>query len=138
MNIEKFRKYYDTFVISIILFLFYLYILTILWNTGRRLDIVKFLAPAFGMLFFYCGVLMENIKRNWFIGIRTPWTLSDDRVWEKTHKIGGKLFKISGVISLTGIFFPRPAVFFIIVPVLLFSLYTLIFSYFEFKRITKS
>ncbi|MEM1515464.1 MAG: SdpI family protein [Candidatus Bathyarchaeia archaeon] len=42
------------------------------------------------------GILCEDSKRNWFIGIRTPWTLSSDRVWEKTHRLGGKLFKTAG------------------------------------------
>lgn len=134
-NIELFRRYYETFIVIIILFLFYIYLLTFFWNTGMRFDIVRFLAPAFAILFFYCGILMENSKRNWFIGIRTPWTMSDDKVWEKTHNIGGKLFKISGIISLGGILSPRLAIFFIIFPVILFTIYTFIYSYFEFKKI---
>ncbi|HIQ49880.1 MAG TPA: SdpI family protein [Nanoarchaeota archaeon] len=48
-----------------------------------RLNIIQVLTPAFGVLYFYCGILTENAKRNWFIGIRTPWTLSNERVWEK-------------------------------------------------------
>lgn len=95
---------------------------------------IQFLAPAFGMLFYCCGILTENAKRNWFIGIRTPWTLSNEKVWEKTHKIGGKLFKIAGVIALLGIAFQSYALFFILVPVILVATYTTVYSYIEYQK----
>jgi len=65
----------------------------------------QMMVPALGILFYYCGILIENAKRNWFIGIRTPWTLSNEKVWERTHKIGGKLFKIAGLIAFLWYFF---------------------------------
>jgi len=86
-NIQQFRKYFDGFVVLIMVFLFYLYLLTIFWNSGNRFNMIAFLSPAFAILFYYSGILIENTKRNWFIGIRTPWTLSSDRVWDKTHKL---------------------------------------------------
>ena len=83
------------------------------------------------------GVLIEKSKRNWFVGIRTPWTLSSDRVWEKTHKIGGKLFKIAGAIVIIGMFFPDYLTWFILVPILIAAIFPVIYSYFEYRRITK-
>ena len=133
-NIEKFRKYFDGFVVLIILFLFYLYLLTIFWNFGVKFSMNQVLPPAFGILFFYCGILIEKAKRNWFIGIRTPWTMSSEKVWEKTHKIGGRLFKISGIIALLGIFFPGLALFFVLIPVIFVVIYTVIYSYFEYRK----
>jgi uncharacterized membrane protein len=87
-----------------------------------------------GFLFYYVGVVCEHSKRNWFIGIRTPWTLSSDRVWEKTHKIGGRLFKAAGVVALIGVFFQRHAVWFILIPVLSVAVYTILYSYLEYQR----
>ena len=136
-NIEKFRKYYDGFVVLIIVYLFYVYLLTIFWNIGIRFSMVQPLAPAMGILFYYIGILTENAKRNWFIGIRTPWTLSSEKVWEKTHKIGGKLFKIAGIITFIGVFFQRYALFFILVPIILVATYTIIYSYFEYQKETR-
>jgi len=133
-NIEKFRKYYETFIVAIILFLFYIYILTLVWNLGITFDMNRFLIPAFGILFYYAGILVENAKRNWFIGIRTPWTLSSEVVWEKTHRIGGKLFKIAGIIALLGIFVPQYTFFLVMIPVLSFSLYVIAYSYFEYQK----
>jgi len=133
-NIKKFRNYFDWFIILIVLFLFYLYLLTIFWNRGTRFDMVLLLTPAFGILFYYAGILIENAKQNWFIGIRTPWTLSNEKVWDKTHKLGGKLFKAAGIISFFGILFKNYSLFFVIIPVLFFSIYTVIYSYFEYQK----
>ncbi|HEY9246476.1 MAG TPA: SdpI family protein [Candidatus Methanoperedens sp.] len=133
-NIQQFRKYYDGFVVVILVFLFYLYLLTILWNTGYTFNMITFLSPAFAILFYYVGILVENAKRNWFIGIRTPWTLSSDKVWDKTHKIGGKLFKIAGILALLGIFFESYAILIIAVPVIIVSIYTVAYSYLEYQK----
>ena len=133
-NIQQFRKYFDGFVVLIMVFLFYLYLLTIFWNSGFRFNMITFLSPAFAMLFYYSGILIENAKRNWFIGIRTPWTMSSDKVWEKTHKIGGKLFKIAGIVALGAVFFEKDAIFFVIVPIIIFSIYTFLYSYLEYQK----
>lgn len=136
-NIEKFRNYYDGFIVLMIVFLFYVYLLTIFWNVGLRFNMIQLLAPAFGILFYYCGILIENAKRNWFIGIRTPWTLSSDKVWERTHKIGGRLFKITGVVGLLGVLFHDYAMLFILMPVILITAYTVLYSYFEYQKETR-
>jgi len=136
-NIAKFRKYFDGFIVLIMVFLFYIYLLSIAWNFGKRFDMGRMMVPALDILFYYCGILIENAKRNWFIGIRTPWTLSNEKVWERTHKIGGKLFKIAGLIAFLGIFFPNYVFYFILVPALLFTFYTIIYSYFDYQKETK-
>lgn len=134
-NIEKFKTYYERFVLLILGFLLYLYLFTILWNQGVKLPIITFLIPSFAILFYYLGVLLEHAKQNWFIGIRTPWTLSNNTVWDKTHKVGAKLFKVAGVISLLGLVFSQLAFFFVLVPVILFATYLVVYSYSEFKRL---
>ena len=133
-NIEKFRKYFDVFIVLITLFLFYIYLLAIAWNTGMRFDMGRAMVPAMGILFYYIGVLLKHAKRNWFIGIRTPWTLSSDKVWEKTHEIAGKFFKIAGVIALLGIFFPQWVFLIVVAPVLLFVIYIFVYSYFLYQK----
>ncbi|MGB8216529.1 MAG: DUF1648 domain-containing protein [Candidatus Methanoperedens sp.] len=133
-NIQEFRKYYDGFIVLIMVFLFYLHLLTIFWNLGYTFNMITFLSPAFAILFYYSGILIENAKRNWFIGIRTPWTLSSDKVWDKTHKIGGKLFKIAGIVALFAIFFESYAILVIVVPMITVSIYTVVYSYFEYQK----
>ncbi len=133
-NIEKFRKYFDDFMVLMIIFLFYIYVLTLVWNIGLRFDMGQAIIPAIGLLFYYVGTLLVNTKRNWFIGIKTPWTLSSDKVWEETHRVGGKLFKLAGIIVILGLFFLKWLLWFVVVPVILFALCTFIYSYFVYQK----
>lgn len=136
-NIEKFRKYFDRFILLILLFLFYIYGLTLWWSLGGRFNMNVFLAPAFGALFFCIGSLVANAKMNYTIGIRTPWTLANEEVWRKTHELGGKLFKITGVLALCGIIFSGMAIWFILAPVFATTVAIVIYSYVEYRRQTK-
>jgi immunity protein, SdpI family len=133
-NIAKFRSYFDLFILMLFGFLFYLYLLTILWNLGYRFNIVQLMAPAFGLLIYYVGVLTENAKQNWFIGVRTPWTLSSETVWNKTNRLAGKLFKATGVLAMLGAAFPEQAIFFILVPLVLAGIYPIVYSFREYQR----
>ena len=66
------------------------------------------LAPAMGGLYYGIGVLMGSTRLNWFVGIRTPWTLSSEEVWDSTHAMGAKLFKLCGVLAFAGLFDRSP------------------------------
>jgi len=131
-DIDKFRWHFDVFTLLLFCFLFYLYVLTVLWNLGYRFNIIQLLAPAFGLIIYYSGVMMENAKQNWFIGIRTPWTLSSESVWDKTNRLAGKLFKGAGVLAALGTVFPEYAILLILVPVILAAIYPVIYSYQEY------
>lgn len=136
-NIKSFEKDYDLFILFMILFFLAIHIISILWNLGYQINMNLIITPLFAALFFYIGIFLKKTKRNWFIGIRTPWTISNDKVWEKTHNLGSKLFKLSALISLVGLIFLNYAIFFIIVPVITFSIYIVIYSYFEYKKLKK-
>ncbi|MFA5992934.1 MAG: DUF1648 domain-containing protein [Candidatus Pacearchaeota archaeon] len=132
-NIRKFSSYYYGFILLFVFYMFYIYILTLVSNLGFVINFTQFLSPAMGVLFFCVGILIEKSKRNWTIGIRTPWTLSSDFVWKKTHNLGGKLFKISGVICFVGIVLPKYAFFLIIIPVIISAIVSFVYSYFVYR-----
>lgn len=136
-NIEKFRGYFNNFVLLIIVFLFYIYLLVLFWNFGYRFSFIKMILPAFSILFYYTGVVVAKAKRNWFVGIRTPWTLSSDKVWDATHKLGGILFKVIGVLSLSGFFFEKYSFYLVVVPALLVAVITMAYSYFKYIKETR-
>jgi uncharacterized membrane protein len=135
-GIEKFQLGYDWFVFGFVAFMSTIHGLGILWNLGYRFDMTRVIAPAIGVLFFGIGYLMDKIKFNWFVGIRTPWTLSNEEVWEKTHQIGGKVFKACGVCSFLGILFEGLyALILILSPVLLATIYLTYYSYSEYQKL---
>ena len=137
-NIAEFRSVYNIFIVSIIGFLTYLHILTLVWNLGIPMNMTLWLTPAFAALFFMVGVMIGKAKQNYMIGIRTPWTLANTTVWEDTHRVGGIVFKVCALISLVGMLFPAVSFFFMIGPILLGALGLVIYSYIRFAQIERS
>lgn len=133
-NILEFREYYEGFILVFVAFFTYLNFITIAWNLGYSFNMGAMLVPAVGVLFIYIGFLCGKSRQNWFIGIRSPWTLSSERVWEKTHFLAKKVFIAVGVLwILLGVLFPKM----ILVPVaivLLASVGLFAYSYFAYRK----
>ncbi|TAH67590.1 MAG: SdpI family protein [Methanosarcina mazei] len=133
-NIEMFRKHYEGFRLVLIIFLVLVHLHILLWNTGTQISPNAVIPLGIGLLFYYAGVLTENAEQNWFIGIRTPWTLSSENVWKRTNCLGGKLFRIAGITAFSGVFFPEYAIYFILVPAVIVVVITVVYSYLEYKK----
>jgi len=134
-NIAKFRGLFNVFIAVMMAFLLYLHVLTILWNLGRQsFRMSTALLPALGLILIFAGLMMRQAKRNFSIGIRTPWTLSSDRVWDQTHRLGGVLFIVSGVLAMLGAVFPSPTSFWLVLgPVMASSVFLVAYSYFLWR-----
>jgi len=70
----------------------------------NTIPFVRFIIAGSAALFLILGNYMPKTRANWFLGIRTPWTLSSDVTWEKTHRLGGRLFMLAGVLGIIGAF----------------------------------
>lgn len=139
-NIAQFRDVFNLFIMLIVAFMLYLYALTLRWNLGYTdFGMSEAMLPAMGILFFFIGFLLRKAKRNFFIGIRTPWTLSSDRVWDETHRLGSVLFMVSGVLAFLGSLFGGTTAFwFLLVPIIGSTLITLVYSYVIYQREVKA
>jgi uncharacterized membrane protein len=139
-NIAQFRNSFNLFIVLIVGFMVYVYTLTLLWNLGyTNFGVGKAMMPALGVLFIFVGYTLRKAKRNFFIGIRTPWTLSSERVWDETHRIGAILFTISGVLALLGSFFGGMTAFvMLMVPILGSAIFLVIYSYILYQRETNA
>ena len=133
-NYAAFRKEYDAFVSLIIGFMAYIYALTLAYNLGYAFNLTQFMAPAFAVLFYYAGAMMEKAKQNWFVGVKTPWTLSSERVWNKTHAIAGKMFKAAGIIALLGIVMPAVGLIASVAVLLAAAVFSVVYSYLEYQK----
>lgn len=134
-NFVGFQNYYYGFIIVFNVFMLFMHIYMILWNAQiARFKPTSLVSVATGMLLYASGVLVKNSKRNWFAGIRTPWTLSSDTVWDKTHHMGGHLFKAAGILISFSVFVPKLAVWLILVSSLGVSLITVIYSYVIYRQ----
>jgi uncharacterized membrane protein len=134
-NVAAFREQYDTFVVLLIAFLTYVHGLVLAANAGYVFGMVQALAPAIGALYYYVGVLSAHAERNWFVGIRTPWTISDDEVWKRTHQRAAPLFKFAGVTAALGALVPAYAELLLATPVFAVALYSTVYSYVAYRKV---
>ncbi len=136
-NLKKFALQYNTLGLLLVAFFAYLHYLVIFASIVEQINMMRLISPALGIIFFYVGILLNKAKQNYTVGIRTPWTLANEKVWEQTHKKGGILFKISGTIALFGLVFAEYAFILVIVPILISSIFLFIYSYYLFKKTKK-
>ncbi|MCC7570238.1 DUF1648 domain-containing protein [Candidatus Micrarchaeota archaeon] len=135
-NFQHFKDVYYGFILVFVFFMFYLFLLTLFWNLGHSFNFTQFILPAFSILFFYIGVVLPKLKQNWFMGIRTPWTISNEMVWDLTHEKAGVLFRLYSIFILFAFFVPSALLFFM-APIFLIAAYLFIYSYLTFKRLVE-
>lgn len=137
-NIKSFQKYYDRFLLVLIGYFFYIHFVVIIWNGGIRFSILQFIAPAFGMLLYHMGKVIDKTKRNYLIGIANPWSMHDEKLWKKTHTFAATIFRTAGIFTCFGFLFHNQALYFILAPLLFAIIYTYLYSYHEFKLLYHS
>ncbi len=138
-NYEKFKSSYVIMMNSLGLVFIIIHLGTIGFNLGYNIDISFIVPLAIGVLFIIIGNYMPKFKHNYLVGIRTPWTLANETVWNKTHRLGGKVFVIMGLTAILTIFLEGDWRFIIFLSVTLGGVaYLFIQSYFYFKQETKS
>ncbi|MEM5812412.1 MAG: SdpI family protein [Candidatus Aenigmatarchaeota archaeon] len=133
-NIKKFIIYYDGMVVLSAGFMLYIYLIVAASNIGLGIDTAKAIIPCVSSLLFYVGFLCTKSKRNWFIGIRTPWTLSSDKVWEKTNRLGGRLLEAYSIVFLLGFFVSQDFFILLLFVLILIFIFTTVYSYFEYRK----
>jgi uncharacterized membrane protein len=139
-NIALFREAFNLFIVLIVAFMLYLYGLSLAWNLGSTdFEMSRAMLPAIGLLFIFIGFMMRQAKRNFSIGIRTPWTLSSDTVWNETHRIGAVLFMICGALAFIGGFFGGMTAFWMMfAPIIASMIFLLVYSYLLYQRETRT
>lgn len=95
----------------------------------------KMIFVIIGLLFTFLGNYFKTIKPNYFIGIRTPWTLENEDVWKKTHLLGGKLWFIGGLLMAMTFVLPNKIQFNTFMGITaVISIVPIVYSYLEFKK----
>ncbi len=133
----KHKKAYYIFRIIIILFLIIIHWATMSTALGHEINVGLIVKLGIGLLFIIIGNYMPQIRQNYFFGIKTPWTLANDLVWKKTHRLGGITFIIAGVLMVIAAFFKGMVVGVLSIGSLIIATAVpLIYSYIEYKKIS--
>jgi len=132
---QQFMKPYKIFQ-SIIIFIMFAIYLTASFNAlGYPVNISIIVPALIALLFIILGNYMGKLKQNYFVGIKTPWTLSSEDVWNKTHRFGGKVFVIGGLVLMIVPFVPENLSFAVFLIDIIFIIFTpIIYSFLIHKK----
>jgi uncharacterized membrane protein len=99
---------YDVVVLAIVVFMALLNAAILATVFGLNVNIFAVIAILVGILFVAVGAVLDQLRPNWFVGIRTPWTLSSERAWVATHRAGRPVFIAMGVLLVLAGLVQRP------------------------------
>jgi uncharacterized membrane protein len=131
------KKYVDRFLVVLLLFLLVVQGTTTGVALGYRIDVVYVINVAAGLMFIVLGNYMGKIQRNFWAGIRTPWTLASDVVWERTHRVGGWLIVLSGMVTIVMNFFAPLRAIALVGPLLVVMVIVVVYSYVVYQRLER-
>lgn len=134
-NVESFRAVYDWFVVLLVGLLSLVHVGIVAYNLGYRFPFVSLVLVAAAGLLYYAGVVVDRSEQNWFVGIRTPWTLESEEVWDRTHAVGAPLFKLCAASTLLAAVFTEWALVLTVAPLLLTAAITVGYSYRLYQRL---
>ena len=99
----------------------------------------NYIILAIGILYIILGNYFKTIRANYFIGIRTPWTLENEIVWKETHKMAGKMWFAGGIVIALGsvVLDKKPNFILFIIVTSIITIIPVVYSYLKFKKISK-
>lgn len=134
-NYAKFGGAFEAIIDAIMLFMLALHVVALRAALGHPVEMQRILPIGIGVLLIVIGNLLPRARPNWFVGIRTPWTLSSDRVWEKTHRFGGRVFVAAGlIITIASFVWVQEAHVVLFAVMVVVASSVMIYSYLEWKR----
>ncbi|HEY0370767.1 MAG TPA: SdpI family protein [Thermoanaerobaculia bacterium] len=136
-NYAKFADTYDLLLDSFVALFAVMHVALIGAALGWPVSMARVAPALIGLQFIIIGNALPRARPNWWFGIRTPWTLSNDRVWARTHRVGGYLLAGAGVVLLIAAALPAPWTFALgIGAALVAGFGSLVYSYFAWKQET--
>lgn len=97
-HVEKFRDDYRLLVNLVVLFFAVMEVATLGVALGWPVEVDRVIMGSVGLLLVGIGNYLPRVRSNWFMGIRTPWTMDNERVWRATHRVGGRAFVAAGMM----------------------------------------
>jgi len=136
----KFALFLDKFrIIRLILHLFFCFVffLVAVYSLGVAFNLSTVLLYGMLVLFLLLGNYMGTVRHNYFVGVRTPWTLANETVWTKTHRLTGKLWVFSSLAMMVLLPFVSNPDYIFLPYLLLITIIPVAYSYIEFRKLTR-
>ncbi|HEX8724319.1 MAG TPA: SdpI family protein [Gemmatimonadaceae bacterium] len=135
-NYAKFQGTYDLVVNAILTMMAAIHVAVIGAALGWPIPHIERLSTvAVGAMLLVLGNVLPRARPNWWFGIRTPWTLSSDTVWIRTHRVGGYLMAAAGLLTMIAAFLPPRAGFAVLMTAVAgAALGSVVYSYFAWRK----
>ena len=134
-NYARFAGSYDLVVLAVVALLAAVHVVVLGAAMGWAVPVVRVMPVLVGALFVVIGNVLPRARPNWWFGIRTPWTLSNDRVWARTQRVGGFALVASGVVAMASALLPqRLAVPVLVAAALAAAVFSVGYSYFAWRQ----
>jgi uncharacterized membrane protein len=136
-RIEAMGGKYDQFKFILVAFMSVLTIFIIYISKNQKLSSPSIIFVLLGILFVSLGNYFKVLKQNYFIGIKTPWTLENEEVWKLTHLLAGKMWVIGGlVVVILSLLLPEDINFYFFMSITaVISILPIVYSYLIYKKI---
>jgi uncharacterized membrane protein len=139
-ELDSFRSTYWFIVLTISAAMAFIHGLTLWAAFAIQVDITRLLLGALLVMFALIGNVLGKVRRNFWVGVRTPWTIANDRVWNETHRLAGRLFVGAAGVGLIAVLLPIPvaamtiSVFALIMAA---ALWPVVYSLILYKRLVR-
>lgn len=135
-NYSQFAGTYLMVRFTVLVLMASFYAFSLLAIRGAKIDVTRAFIGAIAVMFIVLGNVLGKVRPNWFVGVRTPWTLSSKRSWVRTHRLAGWLFALVGLLflalALAGI---GPAIVWVLIAVLgVMTTFLVVYSYIEWRH----
>ena len=134
-NYQRFAGTYWLLINGIVLFMGLVHLAVLGYGLGAPIRMERLVPAGVGVLLMVVGNYLTRVQPNWFVGIRTPWTLSSESVWRRTHRVGGRIMAGGGALMALAALLPTGAHLAVFIGTLvLVSVVPLVLSYVWWKR----
>jgi len=133
-EIDRFVGVFSYSMVLVTVLMFFLSLVILRATEGAKFAMDKFMMAGMFLFFALLGNVLGKVRRNFFMGIRTPWTLASERVWDATHRLAGRIWLVGGLIgvaaSLLGLSIMGSVAF-----ITVLGLWPVVQSYFLYRKL---
>jgi uncharacterized membrane protein len=138
-NYERFGDTFHLVINVVVLFLGVIHVLSLGTALGWPINMTRALMVVMGVMFIALGNYLPRVRSNWWIGIRTPWTMESESVWRETHRVAGFTFVIGGAVAALSSLLPSSIAFGVgFVGMMVGGLIPVVYSYVAYRREQKA
>jgi uncharacterized membrane protein len=137
-NYERFDETFWLVLNLLLVFFAVMHVLTLGAALGLVGDVTRWVVALLGLMMVVLGNYLPRVRSNWWMGVRTPWTLENERVWRETHRLAGRTFMAGGLVAMLAALLPPATRFWVGMGALMVgAMVPVVYSYVLWRREVK-